>query len=44
MRLQDYKKFITMAFVGNTRRGFADWRDCGSLCRDDFIFLFFITT
>ena len=34
MRLQDYKKFITMAFVGNTRRGFADWRDCGSLCRD----------
>ena len=34
MRLQDYKKFITTAFVNNTRRGFADWRDCGSLCRD----------
>lgn len=34
MRLQDYKKFITAAFVNNTRRGFADWRDCGGLCMD----------
>ena len=34
MKLQDYKKFITTAFVNNTRRGFVDWRDCGSLCRD----------
>ena len=29
MKLQDYKKFITADFVNNTRRGFADWRDCG---------------
>lgn len=34
MRLQDYKKFITAAFVNNTRSGFADWRDCGDLCMD----------
>lgn len=34
MRLQDYKKFITAAFVNNTRRGFVDWRDCGDLCMD----------
>lgn len=34
MRLQDYKKFITAAFVNNTRRGFADWRDCGDLCME----------
>ena len=34
MRLQDYKKFITADFVNNTRRGFADWRDCGDLCMD----------
>ena len=34
MKLQDYKKFITAAFVNNTRRGFADWRDCGGLCKD----------
>lgn len=34
MKLQDYKKFITAAFVNNTRRGFADWRDCGGLCMD----------
>ena len=34
MKLQDYKKFITAAFINNTRRGFADWRDCGGLCMD----------
>ncbi|MCR5726975.1 MAG: hypothetical protein K6G24_05865 [Lachnospiraceae bacterium] len=34
MRLQDYKKLMTMAFVNNTRKGFADWRDCGRLCTD----------
>ena len=34
MKLQDYKKLITAAFVNNTRRGFADWRDCGRLCMD----------
>ncbi len=34
MKLQDYKKFITAAFAANTRRGFADWRDCGNLCMD----------
>ena len=34
MKLQDYKKFIIAAFVNNTRRGFADWRDCGGLCMD----------
>lgn len=34
MRLQDYKKFITADFVNNTRRGFADWRDCGDLCME----------
>lgn len=34
MKLQDYKKFITADFVNNTRRGFADWRDCGGLCMD----------
>ena len=34
MRLQDYKKFVTAAFAANTRRGFADWRDCGNLCMD----------
>ena len=34
MKLQDYKKFITAAFVNNTRRGFVDWRDCGDLCMD----------
>ena len=34
MKLQDYKKLITAAFVNNTRRGFAEWRDCGGLCRD----------
>ena len=34
MRLQDYKKFITADFVNNTRRRFADWRDCGDLCMD----------
>lgn len=34
MRLQDYKKFITAAFVNNTRSGFADWRDCSDLCMD----------
>lgn len=34
MRLQDYKKFITAAFVNNTRRGFTDWCDCGGLCMD----------
>ena len=34
MKLQDYKKLMTVAFVNNTRRGFADWRDCGGLCMD----------
>ncbi len=34
MNLQDYKKLISMAFVRNTRRGYADWRDCGWLCQD----------
>ena len=34
MKLQDYKKLITADFVNNTRRGFADWRDCGGLCTD----------
>lgn len=34
MKLQDYKKFITAAFVNNTRREFVDWRDCGDLCMD----------
>jgi len=34
MTLQEYKKFITMAFTHNTRCGFADWRDCGSLYID----------
>ena len=34
MRLQDYKKSVTAAFAANTRRGFADWRDCGNLCMD----------
>ncbi len=34
MKLQDYKKFVTKAFGNNTKRGFADWRDCGRLCMD----------
>ena len=34
MSLQTYKKLMTAAFVNNTRHGFANWRDCGSLCRD----------
>ena len=34
MKLQDFKKAITVAFVRNTRRGFVDWRDCGGLCID----------
>lgn len=34
MKLQDYKKLIKMAFANNTRRGFADWRDCDGLCVD----------
>lgn len=34
MSLQTYKKVMTAAFVNNTRHGFANWRDCGSLCRD----------
>lgn len=34
MRLSDYKKLITRAFANNTRRGYADWYDCGRLCTD----------
>ena len=34
MKLSDYKKLITMTFANNTRRGYADWRDCGRLCMD----------
>ena len=34
MKLQDYKELMTRAFSRNTRRGYADWRDCGELCMD----------
>ena len=34
MKLQDYKKRMTVAFTNNTKRGFVDWRDCGKLCMD----------
>ena len=34
MTLQIYKKLMTTAFRDNTRRGFADWRNCGYLYRD----------
>ncbi len=34
MTLTEYKKEITEIFRENTRRGFADWRQCGYLCRD----------
>ena len=34
MTLTEYKKEITEIFRKNTRRGFADWRQCGNLCRD----------
>ncbi|MCR4682641.1 MAG: hypothetical protein K5647_04820 [Clostridiales bacterium] len=34
MTLTEYKKEITELFRKNTRRGFADWRQCGYLCRD----------
>ncbi len=34
MELKDYKKVLKAAFANNTRRGFADWRDCGGLCMD----------
>lgn len=34
MKLQEYKKLMTVAFVNNTRHRFADWRDCGGLCMD----------
>ncbi|MCR4672115.1 MAG: hypothetical protein K5637_02620 [Lachnospiraceae bacterium] len=30
--VQEYKKEITEIFRQNTRRGFADWRQCGNLC------------
>lgn len=34
MTLADYKKMLNAVFVANTRRGFADWRSCGTLCMD----------
>ena len=34
MTLTEYKKQITEIFRKNTRRGFADWRQCRNLCRD----------
>lgn len=30
----EYKKEITAIFNSHTRRGFADWRQCGNLCMD----------
>jgi len=35
----DYKKEITAIFSSNTKRGFSDWRQCGSLCMDTCNFL-----
>ncbi|MBE6018702.1 MAG: hypothetical protein E7233_14055 [Lachnospiraceae bacterium] len=32
MKLQEYKKLMTILFANNTRRGFVGWRDCGRLC------------
>ena len=31
MTTSEYKKMITAIFAANTHRGFADWRQCGSL-------------
>ena len=35
----EYKKETTAIFKRNTTRGFADWRQCGSLCMDTCDFL-----
>lgn len=35
----EYKKEIMAIFNSNTRRGFADWRQCGDLCMDICTFL-----
>ena len=35
----EYKKEITAIFNSHTRRGFADWRQCGDLCMDICSFL-----
>lgn len=35
----EYKKEITAIFNSYTRRGFADWRQCGDLCMDICSFL-----
>ena len=34
MKLQDHKELMKRAFSRNTRRGYADWRDCDNLCMD----------
>lgn len=37
MTLKEYKAELTDIFRCNTTRGFADWRQCGSLAYDAFM-------
>ena len=34
MEMKEYKQEISSSFSSNTRRGFADWRNCSRLCHD----------